>query len=81
MLEGVDLIDILNNELVPKHEILSKEEEEELLKKYNTTKKHLPKILSTDPIVKLLGAKKGDIIKITRKSQLAGEYYYYRVVV
>ncbi|MEM5812814.1 MAG: DNA-directed RNA polymerase subunit H [Candidatus Aenigmatarchaeota archaeon] len=78
---GVNLIEILDNELVPKHEILSKEEEEELLKKYNTTKKHLPKILATDPIVKLIGAKKGDIIRITRKSPIAGEYYYYRVVV
>lgn len=75
------MIEILDNELVPKHEILSKEEEEELLKKYNTTKKHLPKILATDPIVKLIGAKKGDIIRITRKSPIAGEYYYYRVVV
>ena len=71
----------MEHELVPKHEILSKEEEEELLKKLNTTKKHLPKILSTDPIVKALGAKKGDIIRITRKSVYAGEYYYYRVVV
>jgi len=75
------LIDIFKSELVPKHEILTKEEEEELLKKYKITKKQLPKILSTDPAVKAIGAKKGDIIKITRKSQTAGETYYYRVVV
>jgi DNA-directed RNA polymerase subunit H len=75
------LINIFINDLVPKHEILTKEEEEELLKKYKITKKQLPRILSTDPAVKAIGAKKGDIIKITRKSPTAGETYYYRVVV
>jgi DNA-directed RNA polymerase subunit H len=75
------LINIFINDLVPKHEILTKEEEEELLKKYKITKKQLPRILSTDPAVKAIGAKKGDIIRITRKSPTAGETYYYRVVV
>ena len=75
------MINIFINDLVPKHEILTKEEEEELLKKYKITKKQLPRILSTDPAVKAIGAKKGDIIRITRKSPTAGETYYYRVVV
>jgi len=69
------------NELVPKHEILSEEEKQKLLEKFNISLKQLPKILVTDPCAKALGAKPGDVIKITRKSPTAGEYYYYRVVV
>ena len=67
--------------LVPKHEILSEDEVKELLKKYNVTKDKLPKILVTDPAVKAIGAKVGDVIKIERESPTAGISYYYRVVV
>jgi DNA-directed RNA polymerase subunit H len=72
---------ILNHELVPKHEILSEEETKELLETLKITKEQLPKILSKDPVVKILGAKPGDVIKIIRKSATAGEAIYYRVVV
>ncbi len=75
------MINILEHELVPKHEVLSKDEKEEVLKRYNTTEDKLPKILSTDPVVKKIGAKPGDLIKITRKSEVAGEVVYYRLVV
>ncbi len=74
-------IDIFDHELVPKHEILSEEEVKDLLSKYNVTKNQLPKIFDTDPAVKELNAKIGDVIKITRKSFTAGESVYYRVVV
>jgi len=73
--------EILNHVLVPKHEIISEEEKEQLLKKYRITPEQLPKIRSKDPIVKLIGAKPGDIIKITRKSPTAGESVYYRLVI
>ncbi len=72
---------ILEHELVPKHEILSKAEVEELLKKYKTSINKLPQILVNDPVVKELGAKVGDVIKITRNSPTAGVAVYYRVVV
>jgi DNA-directed RNA polymerase subunit H len=73
--------DVSKHELVPKHEILSKEEKEELLKKYGITIKELPRILSSDPAIKALNPKIGDVIKITRKSKTAEESVYYRVVV
>ncbi|HIE37170.1 TPA: DNA-directed RNA polymerase subunit H, partial [Candidatus Geothermarchaeota archaeon] len=41
----------------------------------------LPYIKRTDPVVRALGAKHGDIIKITRKSPTAGESVYYRLVI
>ncbi len=74
-------IEIFDHELVPKHEILSEEEVKDLLSRYNVTKNQLPKILDTDPAVKELNAKIGDVIRITRKSFTAGESVYYRVVV
>jgi DNA-directed RNA polymerase subunit H len=73
--------DVLKHELVPKHEILSEEEKKELLKKYGISLKQLPRILLSDPVIKSLGAKVGDVIRITRKSETAGESIYYRVVV
>lgn len=74
------MIEILQHELVPRHEVLSKSEKEELLKRLKTTQEYFPKILVSDPVVKKIDAKPGDIIRISRKSQTAGESVYYRVV-
>ena len=71
---------ILDHVLVPKHEILSEEEKEALLKKYGIKEKHLPKILTTDPVVKEIGAKPGDVLKITRVFR-GKKSVYYRIVV
>lgn len=72
---------ILDHVFVPKARILSKEEVEELLKKYKVTKEMLPKILETDPVAVELGAKKGDVIEFVRNSPIAGKSIYYRVVI
>jgi len=72
---------IFNHQLVPKHEILSKEEAEELLEKYRIKPYKLSRIKSSDPVVMLIGAKPGDILKITRKSLTAGKHVTYRYVV
>ena len=65
---------------VPKHILLTKEEELELLEKYNTTKGKLPKLSKLDPIAKYYGMKNDQICKIIRKSPEVGEYIYYRLV-
>ncbi len=72
---------ILDHELVPEHIVLSKEEAEEVLKKFNIKPEQLPKILTTDPVVKAIGAKKGDIIKVIRRSKTALKSVVYRLVV
>lgn len=73
---------ILKHRLVPKHVILSEEEKKEVIEKYAGGDPYkLPYILSTDPIVQVIGAKPGDIIKIIRKSPTASTYIYYRLVV
>lgn len=73
--------DILKHEFVPKHEILSDKEKKEILKKFNISEKQLPKILDSDPVIKKIGAKEGQVIKIKRKSPTAGQTIYYRLVV
>ena len=74
------MFNITKHEYVPKHIILTKEEEDELLEKYNTTKGKLPKISKSDPIAKYYGMKSDQICKIIRKSPEVGEYPYYRLV-
>jgi len=74
-------INILKHKLVPKHIILKDEEKKELLEKLKILPEQLPKIITTDPVAKALGAKEGDIIKIIRNSPTAGVAIYYRLVV
>jgi len=74
-------IDILKHILVPKHEILSEREKEELLAKFGIAVRQLPRIFSTDPIIKTIGAKIGDVVRITREEEHIGKIIYYRVVI
>ncbi len=67
--------------LVPKHELLSKEEAKELLKILGVRKEDLPKIRADDPIAKEIGAKPGDIVRIIRESKTAGRSVVYRLVI
>ena len=62
-------------------QVLSKEEAKELLERYGIVPRQLPWLRASDPLVKALGAKPGDIVKIVRKSPIAGEAIVYRVVV
>jgi DNA-directed RNA polymerase subunit H len=74
-------VDISKHRLVPKHTILSEKDKEELLTKYNINLNQLPRILTSDPQVKAMDAKVGDVIKIERESGTAEKSTYYRVVV
>jgi DNA-directed RNA polymerase subunit H len=73
--------DIFEHKLVPKHEILTKEESEQILAQYKVPPYQLPQIKASDPAVKAIGAKPGDILRIIRKSPTAGEHIAYRYVV
>ena len=74
------LFNITHHVYVPKHILLSKDEEKELLQKYNTTKGKLPKMSKLDPVAKYYGMKTDQVCKIIRKSPEVGEYIYYRLV-
>ncbi len=67
--------------LVPKHELLDPSAGVEIAKRFNAKPGQFPFILVTDPAAKAISAKPGDFIKITRKSETAGESVYYRYVV
>lgn len=75
------MIDITNHVLVPKHEILTSSEKKELLKRYNIGEYNLPSINIEDPVVKKIGAKPGDVLRIIRASRTSGKSLYYRIVV
>ena len=66
---------------VPKHEIITKKEAEDVLEKYHCKATELPLIFATDPAIIGLGVKPGDMIKITRKSATAGDSFYFRYVI
>jgi len=73
--------DIRQHVLVPKHEILPKEKAREVLERYKISPHQLPIINSSDPVAKTVGAKPGDILKITRNSPTAGRAIVYRYVI
>ena len=74
-------IDIFEHELVPKHVLLTQEEVEEVLVRYQIHPYQLPHINKSDPAVQAIKAGLGDIIKIIRKSSTVGEAIVYRYVV
>jgi len=79
--ETEEKFEIMRHDLVPHHEIMTDEEKERLLKDYEIQIDQLPKILNTDPVSLYVGAKPGQILKITRKSHTAREAVAYRLVV
>lgn len=74
-------VEIVKHEMVPKHEILTEKEKKDVLEKFEVTEEQLPRILISDPVVEMIGAKPGNVLRITRESQTAGEAVYYRIVV
>jgi len=81
LLKSFPVFDIFEHALVPMHEILSEKERTRLLTQYKVQPYQIPQVKSTDPAVKAIGAKPGDILRIIRKSSTAGEHIAYRYVV
>jgi DNA-directed RNA polymerase subunit H len=75
------VFDIFEHALVPFHEILTEKEKNQLLTQFKLKPYQMPQIRSGDPAVKAIGAKPGEVLKITRKSTTAGEHITYRYVV
>ena len=73
-------IDIQDHELVPTHEIMTEDEIADEFSDVEYDFKDLPKIRSEDPVAKAIGAKSGDVLRITRESQTAGVFVTYRIV-
>lgn len=71
---------ILEHSLVPKHRILSNEEEKTIMEQYNITdkKEHMPTISRFDPVAVAIGIRPDQVCEITRPSKTAIETKYYR---
>lgn len=81
MAEEVPAFKVSTHFLIPKHDLLTKEEAAQVLARYNSSPSQFPYILATDAIAKEIGAKPGDFVRITRQSETAGTSTYYRYVV
>lgn len=75
------VVNITRHELVPKHEPLTLEETKKVLEAFALNVSMLPRLLATDPVALYFGLKRGQVVKITRKSETAGQYVTFRQVV
>tara|TARA_X000000368_G_C22950004_1_gene676151 strand:+ start:277 stop:927 length:651 start_codon:yes stop_codon:yes gene_type:complete len=76
------LFNILNNNLVPHHEILTDAKKKELAIEYNIVKEsQWPEISRFDPPAMAIGLRPGQVTEITRKSPTSLDTKYYRLCV
>jgi DNA-directed RNA polymerases I, II, and III subunit RPABC1 len=75
------LVNITDHELVPKHIMLSEAEKVQLLQRYRLKESQLPRIQVGDPVARYHGLRRGNVVKIIRKSETAGRYASYRWVI
>ena len=75
------LFDVFAHELVPLHEMATTQEVDELRQKYGIEMSQLPGISQMDPVVRTLGARVGNVLRITQDSETASNVIAYRVVV
>ena len=79
--KSLPTFDIFEHALVPLHEILSKEERDEVAEKYHAEPYQFPWVKASDPISIIIGANAGDVVRVIQKSETAGRYESYRYVV
>ncbi len=75
------LFNIFDHEVVPHHNKLTNKEIRSFLINYQIAKHQIPKILETDPAVKAIQAKPGDVLRIVRNPIMGEQGAYYRVVI
>ena len=75
------VVNITKHELVPTHEPLTAEQTKEVLAAFALNISMLPRILASDPVALYFGLKRGQVVRITRKSETAGHYVTFRQVV
>eukprot|EP00730_Choanoeca_flexa_P014567 TRINITY_DN6412_c0_g1_i2.p1 TRINITY_DN6412_c0_g1~~TRINITY_DN6412_c0_g1_i2.p1 ORF type:complete len:244 (+),score=17.18 TRINITY_DN6412_c0_g1_i2:48-734(+) len=74
------VFNVTRHMLVPLHEVLTPQEKDQLLRRYNVTEQNLPCMQRVDPIARYFGLRKGQIVRIVRSSKTAGRYVTYRIV-
>ena len=74
------LVDKINHELVPEHNVLSEEKKKEIMQKYYTTNdSQFPEISRFDPQAQAIGARPSQMVEIIRSSPTAITTKFYRI--
>lgn len=80
-LEDELMINLVEHDIIPKHEVLNEKEMETFYADFGCKKKNMPKMLSTDPMARYFNMKPGDICRIIRPSDKCGLSSCYRLVI
>ena len=75
------LINKIDHIFVPKHIVLTAEEQQQLKDEYGFKRNEIGKIKQSDPIARYYNLKPGEIIAIERPSRTSGISMYYRVCI
>lgn len=75
------LFNIFNHEHVPEHTLLTMEESRRFLETKKLSVSQMPGISVDDVVIRLLGGRIGQVVRITRNRPNIGYHDYYRVVV
>jgi DNA-directed RNA polymerase subunit H (RpoH/RPB5) len=74
------MINIIEHIDSPRYELLTEDQEKEVMDSYILKKKEMKKILTSDAIVFYFNLKRGNIIRIIRPSEQSGNSVDYRIV-
>ncbi|KAL6555348.1 DNA-directed RNA polymerase V subunit 5A [Orobanche gracilis] len=74
------LVNVTKHELKPKHQVLTDQEKQDLLKKYSIDEKQLPRMSEKDAIARYYGLEKGQVVKVTYSGELTQLHVTYRCV-
>ncbi|KAB5519378.1 hypothetical protein DKX38_023697 [Salix brachista] len=74
------LVNITKHILKPKHQVLSEQAKQRLLKNYSIEEKQLPRILKKDAISRYYGLERGQVVKVTYDGDITGSHVTYRCV-
>jgi DNA-directed RNA polymerase subunit H (RpoH/RPB5) len=82
-LESELMINLIDNILIPRYEILDRETDDfkKFCEMYNCKKRNIPKLFTTDPMARYYNLKKGDIVRVIQPSETTGYAAFYRITV